>query len=767
MKNKALKKRKRRAVLRIASGCVLGIAAAALIAASVFFRFDKWRALDPELIVSCPQSLRICSNTGELVSLKGPEKRIWVRLGDLQKHTPEAFIAAEDARFYTHEGVDLYRIFGAAWADIKAGGFVQGASTISQQLIKLSHLSPEKTMDRKLEEAVLALQLERNFTKDEILEMYLNYIYFGGGFYGVETAALGYFGVHASELTAAQSAQLAGILKSPSAYAPHIDPEASKRRRDLILGLMLQQGFLDENEYEAALAEEPELRSAIPDNDNELIELAITEAAELTSLTRGELLAGGYSIYTTLDTELEENCRELINDPSLVPSDNAQAALVVIGAGGHIEAMIGGRGEYAATGINRAADAERQPGSLIKPILVYAPAVELYGYTPATVLKDEQTSFGDYSPRNSDEKYYGEVTLREAVTRSLNIPAVKVLSDIGVPSAVDYARRMGISFESETLGLPLALGGFTHGVSPLEMAGAYSVFANGGVYIKPTCVTRITDSKGRVLYSESVSGERIMSRENAFILTSMLRSVAEEGTGRRLASTGLPLAAKTGTSVDGSGVRDAWCAAYTCEHTAVVWMGTDTAAEGSLPESAVGGNQPAILLGRLFLGIYASRTCPEPEKPEGVTEYSIDVSDMDSGNIYAAQETTPKEFVRREYFTEGSEPTERDPRWMAPLPPSEVGWSIGENGKPVISFMADETEFGYKIIRSDPSGNERTVCEFSEAWGYTSFTDESAAPGGAYVYTVIAENPRLRDANGAPIQSEPSRKLRIVVPFFG
>ena len=760
------RKRRRHAAPKIVFGCILSLTAALMITASCLFSFGDWHELDPELILGCNQSLRVYDRNGTEISVIGKEKRIWVGIDELNKHTVDAFVSAEDARFYTHKGVDIYRIFGAAWADIKAGSYVQGASTISQQLIKLSHLSTEKTLDRKLEEAVLAYQLENAFDKDEIMEMYLNYIYFGGGYYGIETASLGYFGVHARELTAAQSALLAGILKSPSAYAPHLDAEASLKRRNNILRLMKEYGYLNEEEYGAAVNEALVLNNALPSLRNEITDYAIKEAEELTHISYDELCSGGYSIYLSMDSEINDYCSSLFTNSELFPSDNAEAALVLLDSSGGILAMVGGRSGYSPASLNRAVDIERQPGSLIKPVLVYAPALERFGYSAASVFNDEQKSFGDYSPRNSDDKYYGTVLMRTAISKSLNIPAVESLSDIGVYQAVMFAQKMGVSFENEQLGLPLALGGFTHGVSPLEMAEAYSIFANGGLKFKPTSIERIVDGKGKVIYEKRLSGERLLSQENSFILTSMLESAAREGTAKRLSETNLPIAAKTGTSVDENGVRDAWCAAYTSDYTAVIWMGTDSADKGSLPKEAVGGNHTAIILGRLFEKLYENRACDGFETPSGVESVRIDISCIDEGTVYKASANTPEEYVIEEYFVKGEAPDSLNPYWEAPDPPSELGWSIADKGYPVISFVSESEIFTYRILRSSASEGEKEVCAFSGKKGYLSFTDTNVVRGAAYVYIIIAEHPVLKDENNEPLRSEPSRKLNIIVPFY-
>ncbi len=762
MRNRHRKKRGH-AWLKISAGIFFLVIAGLIIAASAIFKFDEWQSLNVKLITECDRSAMVYDRNGELLCIASDtEKRIWVDIDTIPMDVIEAFVSAEDARYYTHEGVDIVRIFGAAWADLKAGEYVQGASTISQQLIKLSHLSPEKTLNRKLEEAVLAMTLEKFYDKNEIMEMYLNYVYFGGGYYGIEAASLGYFGVHASELSNAQAAQLAGILKSPSNYAPHLDIEASLGRRNVVLGLMKEYGCLSEAEYAEAIEEKCTLNCAFPTERSTAIDYALTEACDILGTDMETLLSSGAQIYTTIDGELDAVCVELLNDDSTFPSDTAQGALTVLDSTGGIVSMVGGRGEYIARSLNRAADIERQPGSLIKPIIVYAPAIERYGCTAATMLLDEKKSFGDYSPRNSDDKYYGWVTMRTAVTKSLNVPAVELLSDIGLPSAVMFAKDLGISFEGEDIGLSLALGGFTYGVSTLEMAGAYSAFSNGGVFYRPTSINRI--ESGDVVYSRSVSGERVMSSANAYILTSMLQSVASEGTGRRLAELGLPIAAKTGTSVDANGVRDAWCAVYSSEYTAVAWMGVDDPSKGSLPAEAVGGKCTADLLAKLFGRIYGSRTCPNFNMPEDVSVINIDTRKVESGEVMLASTLTPEEYLVSEYFAAGTAPTAVDGYWTIPRAPDEIGWSINAYGAPVITFCSLYDYLEYRLVRINPDGTEEIIQQTANVTGLVSHTDNTAICGAVYSYYVIAVHPEL-EVNGSEAASEPSRSLRVFVPF--
>lgn len=456
---RALRKRRLKTILRILLIVFALAVTAIIIFFAQFFKINEWQEFSADKILNSDRSVLIYDADGTLISTAcGGDERIPVSIETLPEYVKYAFISAEDTRFYEHKGIDFIRILGAAWADIKAGELKEGASTIGQQLIKLSHLSSEKTFERKVEEAYLSMRMEKQFTKDEILEMYMNFVYFGGGFYGIEAASLGYFGVHASDLSIAQSAQLAGILKSPSTYAPHLNAEKSLGRRNTVLGQMHEYGRISDEEYSAALEEKVELRNAIPKQYSYYIDFVLSRSAQILGMSLDEFLRSGAKVYTTLDTDADNCCTALINDSELMPCKNAQGAIVLLRSDGSIAAINGGRGEYTRFCFNRAVDAERQPGSLIKPILCYAPAVELRGSTAASTVDDSPRSFDGYSPRNSGDKYMGKITLRTALAKSLNIPAVELLSEVGIPNAVLFAEHLGISFEGENLSLALALG---------------------------------------------------------------------------------------------------------------------------------------------------------------------------------------------------------------------------------------------------------------------------------------------------------------------
>ena len=747
---------------------VLAVLGFVLFMAAQLWDLDAWQDFDPANILGAQQSLILYDGeNGEILRLHDKEDRVSIPLSDVPDLVQKAFISAEDARFYEHPGVDVIRIVGAAWADIKAGGYVQGASTISQQLIKLSHLTADKTISRKLEEAVLACQMETRYSKDEILEMYLNYVYFGGGYYGIEAAALGYFGVHAKDLSVAQGAMLAGILKSPSNYAPHLDFEASLARRDTVLSLMAEYGYLDDQGLADAKGETMVILhdgTASEEGRNYYVDAALQDAMEILQIDSETLLSGGYRIYTAMDSAIQNQCEAIFQQDDLFPGD-AQGAIVVQEAGtGLIRAMVGGRGAYdTAMAFNRATDIRRQPGSVIKPVIAYAPALEGYGYTAATMLLDEPTTFAEYSPRNFGNQYYGWVTLREAVTRSLNVPAVKVLSDIGVSAGKAFAQSCGIPFDPQDTSLTLALGGFTYGVSPLQIAGAYATFASQGIYNTPTCIQRITDSAGKELYVYEPENRRVMSEQNAYILTSMLQSAIQEGTGHRLKDLDIPLAGKTGTVGEGEGNRDAWMACYSADYAAAVWIGYDTSQDGALPQDATGGKYPALILEQLFQGLYQDRAPKEFSMPSGVNAYKLDKRTLEMFHEpVLATALTPSSAIQTEVFVEGTQPTAQSSYWVVPSPPGEFRVYLGGDGKPQIAFTGRESFAQYQLYRQKGTESPQLIKTW-DGKGAVTYGDDSALPGCTYTYYILPVHQEM-NVGGEQVKGPATKKVTVTTP---
>lgn len=740
----------RRPIRRLVLFLSFFILAPVIALAVIIISRDAWHTLDVSKIVDTEQTLIVYDADGNVASfLYGSENRVDVSIELLPEYVKNAFIAAEDARFYSHSGFDIIRIFGAAWSDIKAQSYVEGASTITQQLIKLTHLTNEKVMSRKLDEAILAWQLELLYSKDEILEMYLNYVYFGNGCYGIEAAALKYFGVHSYELDLSQSALLAGVLKSPARFSPHLRPDASIGRRGVILDLMVEYEMIGRQEANNAKAE-PLVLSQHPaiNARGYYIDYALSVSCEYLDCSMTELLTGGYEIQTVMDSNMQNLCTALFESDEFFPyyeTESAQGAIVVINSGdGSVTAMLGGRNDDTALAYNRAVRIRRQPGSSIKPILVYAPALEA-GYTAASVLLDERISFDDYTPRNANGRYSGWVTMREAVTRSLNIPAVSLFCELGIERCKRFARSVGIEFDDLDTRPALALGGFTYGVSPYQLAGAYAAISNSGVYNEPYAVTEIIGKVGESLYKHQANAQRVMSMGNAFILTSMLQSVAIEGTAKRLGELGIDIAAKTGTVGDDYGNRDVWLAAYNADYSCVVWMGFDDSSDGkTLPASVGGGSYPAELMYNLFSQIYQRSQAPRFITPSSVTYVRLDAFTLRNSHIAVlANSLTPTDEVMGEYFLRGSEPMTSGDYWTTPIPPSDLAVDL-QDEYVRISFTPLSADVIYRVYRTDSSGYTVLVASIANSAITQTIIDDASELLGSYEYYVIPVHPSLK-----------------------
>lgn len=508
--------------------------------------------------------------------------------GQIPDVVRNAFIATEDKRFEEHSGVDFLGIGRAVIVDIVHRSAKEGGSTITQQLAKNLYLTQEKTLFRKAKEVSIAVALESRYTKDQILAMYLNTIYFGESAYGIKAAAKTYFDKdNLSDLTIAEAAMLAGLPKAPSYYNPIDYPDRAIARRTVVLSLLKEQGYITEEDQKEANA--TPYRAPANRASSEAywgyVDYVFQEAEEKAGLTPAQLYANGYKIYTNMNVKAQTAVEDTFANDALFPttpnsSDNLQAAAVIVDHNnGKIVAMLGGR-NYRPRSFNRAAQ-PRQPGSSFKPVVVYGPALETGEYKPDSLLIDKKMSFGDYSPRNYNNVYKGKVTMTEAVQKSMNIPAVWLLNRVGLTASMNFAESLGISLEPKNdRNLAIALGGLTKGVSPLQMAQAYSAFASLGTWNEAYAIEKIVDHDGNVLYSHDDQSKRVMSEQNAYYMTQMLQTVVSRGTGQR-ASMNRPVAGKTGTTqVNVAGApstanRDAWFVGYTPEYSAAIWMGFD------------------------------------------------------------------------------------------------------------------------------------------------------------------------------------------------
>ena len=642
------------------------------------FNVADWQRLDPGKLTNLAETGAIYDKDGNYVTtLVGRENRTVIDTSTLPRHVVDAFLAAEDLRFYKHPGFDVIRILGAVVNNVKSGDFDQGASTITQQLVKLSHLSSQKTIARKLEEIWLALQMEQLYSKEQILDLYLNYIYFGQGAYGIQAAAQVTFGVDAAELSPAQAAALASAIKAPSAYSIQAAPENNRQRRDYILSVMRDEGMLTQAQYDAAVQEQltPKKASAVQTAYGWFVDAVLDEAELLLDVSAEMLLAGGYRIDTTLDPAMQTVLDQQFENTSVFPGNAKDgtpvqaAAAAIENASGAVRAIVGGRQYETRRGLNRATHLRRQPGSALKPLAVYAPAVEYAGWTAASVILDEPTSFGSYAPKNAGNAYYGNVTLRAALKNSLNIPAVKVIEEIGVGTARRYLTNVGIELDNRDWNLSLALGSMTYGASPVQMAAAYAPFANGGTFHAPYFIEAITDRSGAVLYRHHDSGTRVLSRQSAYLLTDLMRTVIASGTGTRLNSAGVQVAGKTGTvNMAGGGNRDAWMNAYTPDLSVCVWMGFDEPDQNHrLSNSVSGGTNPASLARNFLKAWYANKKKPTFRSPGGFVTVTLDKKAIEwRGEPMLATSLTPDAYKIKEIFIEGTQPTKKSDVWQPP-----------------------------------------------------------------------------------------------------
>lgn len=768
----------RRWIQPLCWGIVLLLAAGAAWWAYGEFNVASWQTLDPEKLTNLAQTGAIYDKDGNyLTTLVGKENRTVIDTATLPQHVVDAFLAAEDLRFYKHPGFDVTRILGALVSNVRTGGFDQGASTITQQLVKLSHLSSQKTIARKLEEIWLSLQMERLYTKGQILDLYLNYIYFGQGAYGIQAAAQVTFGVDAKDLSPAQAAALAAAIKAPSAYSIQDAPDSNRQRREYILSVMRDEGMLTPEQYDAALQEEltPNKSAAAQTAYGWFVDAVLDEAELQLDISAEMLLAGGYRIDTTLDPAMQTTLDKQFQNTSVFPGNAKDgtivqaAAAAVNNATGAVRAIVGGRQYETRRGLNRATHLRRQPGSALKPLAVYAPAVEYAGWTAASVILDEPTAFGSYKPRNAGNAYYGNVTLRAALKNSLNIPAVKVIEQIGVGTARRYLTSVGIELDNRDWNLSLALGSMTYGASPVQMAAAYAPFANGGTFHAPYFIEKITDRSGVVVYQHQDSGTQVLSPQNAYLMTDLMRTVIASGTGTRLNSAGVQVAGKTGTvNMTGGGNRDAWMNAYTADLSVCVWMGFDDPDDNHrLSNSVSGGTNPASLARNFLKAWYDGKKKPTFQSPGGFVTVTLDKRAIEQrGEPMLATSLTPDAYKVKEIFIKGTQPTKKSDVWQPPASARSFQVTHDGSGQPQLIITASEAAV-YRIQR-DAIGESFILTEMRAEAGQTlTYVDERAQDGVVYTYRVIPVHAELLD-NGILLEGKQSVQVaRVQRPSLG
>ncbi|WP_273835713.1 transglycosylase domain-containing protein [Guptibacillus sedimenti] len=572
----------------------------------------------------------LVDENGDLITKLYFENREPISIDDIPEHVQEAFVATEDSRFYEHHGLDVKAIGRALYRDILAGGKVEGGSTITQQLAKNVFLTNDKSWLRKTKEAVIAINLERSYSKEKILEMYLNQIYFGHGAYGIQSASTMFFNKPASELSVEEGAMLAGLPKAPSNYSPINHPEESKDRRDLVLTLMEKHDYLTPEE--AVRLQGKTLALDIAEVTKEpayltYIDMTLQEAKTRYNLSNEEVLRGGYQIVVPLNPSLQKAAYEQFQNDALFPGSDAETPpqggfSMMNAASGGVVAVQGGR-DYVQKGFNHVT-AKRQPGSALKPLAVYAPALEKKEYSPYTLLKDEKIDYDGYSPSNYNNQYKGKLSLYDAVRVSANASAVWLLNEIGIPYSKSYLEKSGLSIEDRDL--KIALGGIDKGVSPFEMMAAYRPFIEGGKQIKPFFISKLYNNEGKLVGEANQTEEKVYTKQTAWYMTRILEGVVKNGTATSGKSE-VAVAGKTGTtSYEGvsGGSRDAWFVGFTPEYVGAVWMGYDRTTDSHYLSG--GSEYPVQLFKEVVNASSNENGQKEFKKPSGVKDMEKPIS---------------------------------------------------------------------------------------------------------------------------------------------
>ncbi|GAA5415339.1 penicillin-binding protein 1A/1B [Paraliobacillus ryukyuensis] len=722
--------------------------------------FTYYIAKAPDLdasMLSDPASTKVYDMNKELYADLGTETRTKVSYNELPDLLIDAVLATEDVRFFEHSGIDLRRIGGAVIANVTDGFGSEGASTITQQVVKDSFLSTDKTIRRKVQEQWLAIQLDRKYSKQEILEMYLNKIYYGSGAYGVATAANTYFSkTDLSELTLPEAALLAGLPQRPSAYDPTVNPDLAKERMNTVLDLMVRHDKISEAEAkEAKQVKIEDMLNPSEQQDTEYQAFIQKVAEEVEAKLGANIYTDGLKIYTTLDPNAQEEVELVLSNsednPIQFPDDELQSGIAVVDTtSGAIRAIGGGRNRENNNGWNFAFQGDgRQAGSSIKPILDYGPAIEYLNWSTYHQINDDgpyAIAGTDDVVRNWNRRYQGWMSIRYALEQSLNVPALKTLEEVGLDQATEFASGLGIELSEKPV-ITDGIGGGSANVTPLEMAGAYSAFGNEGIYTEPYAVTEVVFSDGQ---SETLKSqpEAAMSDATAYMITDMLKSVVNSGTGTTAKVSGLPMAGKTGTTnladSSKSGSPDVWFAGYTRNYSIAIWSGYPEDNKTAVADTKISQK----LFHEIMSHISEGKDTPDFEMPDSVVEVAVE-----KGSNPAKQPSayTPDSQIVTELFKKGHEPSKTSEKYDQLDPVSDltatyneesnsINVSWGYNGDQEVQFSVDAG-----------SGNKTTTEN-------TEMEITNVEPGTTYTINVTAV-----DANNESNVSE-AKTVKVDVP---
>lgn len=690
-------------------------------------------SFDKNLLLSASSKIEIYNNSAKLIKNNSFNKVI--DINEIPEYVKNAFISIEDKEFYRHKGLNYKRIIKSMINNLMSGYLKEGGSTISQQLIKNTHLNNEKTFDRKIKEIILTKKLEKNFSKDDILETYLNVIYFGNNSYGIENASFSYFNKSTKDLSLNEACVLAGLIKAPTKYSPILNYENSFNRKNLVLSEMYKDGFITKEEYEKNRNKDIILKLSEKSVKNIFEQAVINEAQEITKLSEQDLKMLGVKIYTYLDENLQNEVIKIVSNENFYHKNKygntADSCVVVIdNETGGINAFYG-KCDYDLTKL------KRQPGSTIKPILVYAPALEKGIICPDSLILDEKINYDGYSPNNVGNVFHGYVTITEAIEQSLNIPAVKIMKDVGIENCKEFAKRVNLDLSKEGDNYALALGGFKYGTNIINLTNTFLPFSQKGEFINSRFIKEIKGINGKSLYKNNELKTKVMSEETAYLMNKMLIKGVENGTSKRLNSLPFKVAGKTGTvGIKNTNLNtDVYSVGYTKNKTCGVWFGNTTnKTDFNLEGSNNGGTYCTSMLKDVILASHKNIDIKDFDKaPSGIEIVNIDEIALETEHKLAlAGENTPPVYKKQIEINKKFNNLKVSTSYSCPKAPEiEV---ILENNKPTIKFNAQK-HLIYKIFRIEED-QTKILDTIKNKKGEITFVDKNVDTDTFYDYYV-------------------------------
>lgn len=691
--------------LKISAFTLLSILILILAGVLTFNLITKNASLDETKLLSTGGNIAVFDVNGvEIAGTNLSNGQKSVEIENLNEHTINAFIASEDRTFYKHNGLNYKRMLKAAYKNVVSRSFKEGASTISQQLIKNTHLTGDKTIARKLNEIKLTKQLEKKYSKDDILEMYLNTIYFGHNCFGLQSAAEFYFDKSAEELSLEESAVLVGLLSSPNNYSPFKNPQKSAERRNIVLNAMADCGFITKERCENAKNTPlTVVKGAEGEKYGDYLTAVFEEIGDRLDENK---LTDGCKIYTYLDCELQnmlEN-REYPCDNSVIITSNS-----------------GGVCAYTST----IGNVKRQPASTIKPFAVYAPAIEEKILCPYTKILDEKVDYDGYSPENFDKKYHGYVTAADSLKMSYNVPAVKTLNSLTIEKSEKYLNSMNIKLEDGEKNLSLALGGMENGLTLKQIADSYTTFANSGVYSPSRFVKKIVAKNGKTVYESSPVPLRVFSNGTCSLMNEMLIETSKSGTAKKLKDFKFDLASKTGTCGNENGNTDAYSISYTCEHCIGVWLGDKQNNRTQIS----GGKDCCNIASEIISALYSSYMPANLEKDAGTSTIEIDAEEYyDNNKILIADSNSPKLNILKVKTLKGSEPKDKSDRFTHPVV-IKPRISVEDNA---VNIELCQTKYYSYLIKRTQNGKSTVIFDGKWKNSVMDYPED-----GIYTYSVL------------------------------